>query len=193
MLQATTFASQRSIGMQDSRPGSATLPDGVDHIASRIGIWDRHASPIAFLLLGGLICLALLGFAGGQRSPWTSVDFGPVTLSVKTPTLIRNGEFFETDIRIAADERLEDATLAIDADLWRDMTINTMIPAPAEESFEAGEMRFSYGVLEAGRSLRVKIDGQINPPLFAGNKGSIAVYDGERLIGRQAIAIRVLP
>ena len=175
------------------RPDPRNLPDGVPAIDSHKGLWDRYASPLALLILGGLLFAAWLGVAGGQPSPRTHTDFGIAKLSVKTPTVIRNGEFFETDIRLTAAARLEDATLGVDADLWRDMTINTMIPAPAEESYDAGEMRFSYGPLEAGQTLRVKIDGQINPPLFAGNKGAIAVYDGDRLIGRQQIAIRVLP
>src|SRR3546814_1697109 len=63
------------------------------------------------------------------------------------------------------------------------MTVNTMIPAPAEESFEDGYFRFSYGPLDAGERLHVRIDGQINPPLFAGTRGEIAVFDGDRRVG----------
>ncbi|HEV7311888.1 MULTISPECIES: hypothetical protein [unclassified Sphingopyxis] len=168
-------------------------PDGITDPVDRAQFWDRHASPISFLILGSLVAAAVTGHFGGQPSPRVDADFGLARLSVLTPTVIRNGEFFETAIDIRADEPLTDATLAVEAGLWRDMTINTMIPAAAEEEYKNGEYRFSYGPLEAGETLSVKIDGQINPPLFAGNEGVIAVYDGERLLGRQVFRIKVLP
>jgi hypothetical protein len=168
-------------------------PDGVGEPIVRRGFWHHHASPITLLLLGTVLVLAFTGFAGGQPSPRSESNFGSAALSIKTPTIIRNGEFFETDIVIRAEAPIDDAVLAVDAGLWRDMTINTMIPAPADEEFKESAFRFSYGPLDAGETLRVKIDGQINPPLFAGTRGGIAIYDGERLIGRQPIRIRVLP
>lgn len=168
-------------------------PDGIAEPQARQRIWDRHASPISILLLGGVLALALAGFAGGQPSPTTAADFGAATLSVRTPAVIRNGEFFETEIRVTAAVPLEDVGIAVSPGLWRDMTINTMIPAAREESFAGGRFRFAYGELTAGGALTVKIDGQINPPLFAGNEGDIALYDGDRLIGRTRLRIKVLP
>lgn len=168
-------------------------PDGVGEPIVRRGLWHRHASPMTLLLLGTVLILACAGFAGGQPSLRSKSDFGSAALSIKTPTIIRNGEFFETDIIIRAAAPINDVVLAVDAGLWRDMTINTMIPAPAEEEFRGRAFRFSYGPLEAGETIRVKIDGQINPPLFAGTRGGIAIYDGERLIGRQLVRIKVLP
>src|SRR3546814_13491978 len=82
---------------------------------------------------------------------------------VKTPVIIRNGEFFETDLTLTAEAPLDDAVIAVTPALWHDMTVNTMIPAPAEESFKDGYFHFSYGPLDAGERLHVKIDGQINP------------------------------
>lgn len=92
-----------------------------------------------------------------------------------------------------ADRPLADATLAVSADLWRDMTINTMIPAPADEVLKSRSYRFAYGPLAAGDTLQVKIDGQINPPLFVGARGTIALYNGDDMSGRQPLRIRVFP
>lgn len=167
--------------------------EGLNPEASRTRIWDRHASPISILILGGLLLAAFLGFTGGQPSTPKSADFGDARLVVKTPTTIRNGEFFETDITLTAGVPIEDAIIAVAPTLWQDMTVNTMIPAPAEESFEDGLFHFSYGPLDAGDSVHVKIDGQINPPLFAGTKGEIAVFDGGRRIGTMPLRIKVLP
>lgn len=167
--------------------------EGLDARPSHQRLWDRHASPISILVLGGLLLAAGFGFAGGQPSPPRTADLGDARLTVKTPTIIRNGEFFETDITLTADVPLDDAVVAVSPALWHDMTVNTMIPAPAGESFKDGRFHFSYGPLAAGDSLHIKIDGQINPPLFAGTRGDIAVFDGSRRIGVMPLRIKVLP
>src|SRR3546814_7711339 len=110
-------------GLEDAKP-------------ARQRFWDRHASPISILILGSLLLAAVLGFAGGQPSPPRTADFGEARLTVKTPLIIRNGEFFETDLTLTAEAPLGDAVIAVTPSLWHDMTVNTMIPAPAEESFE---------------------------------------------------------
>lgn len=167
--------------------------EGLNPKASHTRIWDRHASPISILILGGLLLAAFLGFTGGQPSTPKSTDFGDMRLVVKTPTTIRNGEFFETDITLTARVPIGDAIIAVSPALWQDMTVNTMIPAPAEENFEDGLFHFSYGPLDAGDRLQVKIDGQINPPLFAGTRGDVVVFDGSRRIGTMPLRIKVLP
>src|SRR3546814_10184563 len=72
--------------------------------------WDRHASPISILILGSLLLAAVLGFTGGQPSPPRTADFGEARLMVKTPVIIRNGEFFETDLTLTAEARSEEHT-----------------------------------------------------------------------------------
>ncbi|MDK2761068.1 MAG: hypothetical protein KYX64_06880 [Sphingopyxis sp.] len=176
--------------MQDA----GRFPDGLDEKNLHGGhLFARHASPLSIILLGSLILLAMFDVAGGRPATPVMRDFGSATLTVETPTTLRNGEFFETRIAIRADADMDDAVLAFTPDLWRDMTINSTIPAAAEETFKEGLLRWSYGPLKAGETLRVKIDGQINPPLFAGNAGEVQLYDGDRRIGRLPMSIRVLP
>lgn len=191
--KATRLRVRRYLAMERDADEPTERPDGVGEPIVHRGLWQRHASPITLLMLGTVLALALAGFAGGQPSPRNESDFGSAALSIKTPAIIRNGEFFETDVIVRAVAPIDEAVLAVDAGLWRDMTINTMIPAPADEEFRDHSFRFSYGPLKAGEALRVKIDGQINPPLFAGTRGGIAIYDGKRLIGRQPLRIEVLP
>lgn len=169
--------------------------EAIEGVSAESGarIWDRHASPISILILGAILLAAGLGLTGGQPSPPRTAQFGEAQLTIKTPVTIRNGEFFETDITVVATAPLGDVTIAVSPSLWRDMTVNTMIPAPSEEKFEKGHFRFAYGPLNAGETLRVKIDGQINPPLFAGTSGEIGLFDGDRRIGSMPLQIRVLP
>jgi hypothetical protein len=174
--------------------GSLEFPDGIGNQHSEDqGRLARHASPLSILILGGLLLAAFLGAFGGGRARPLALDTGVARLTVTTPRTLRNGEFFETRIGVTAQADIADLVIAVRPELWRDMTINTMIPAASEETFKQDSYRFSYGPLKKGETLRMKIDGQINPPLFAGTKGEIAVLDGERPIGAIPFDIDVLP
>ncbi|MCR5870338.1 MULTISPECIES: hypothetical protein [unclassified Sphingomonas] len=170
----------------------STYPDGIDpaHAEPRGGAWRRW---IAVLLLAAIMLAALLGAFGGGKARPVIVESGAARLEIRTPRVIRNGEFFETHIRVTARAPVAKAVVAIDAGLWRDMTINTMIPAAGEESFKDGAFEFDFGPLKAGETLAIKIDGQINPPLLAGTRGRIALFDGERELATVPLAITVLP
>lgn len=169
-------------------------PDGLEasHAAPRGGL-HSHASLVSIFVLGTLMALALSGLlAGGRTTPW-AVDVPAARIVVQTPERLRNGEFFETRLSIVARTDIADATIAVPSSLWRDMTVNTMIPAPGKEEFKDGAFRFRYGALRAGDTLDVKIDGQINPPLTLGTTGEIALYDGDRRLGAVPLSIGVLP
>ena len=176
--------------MADAPP----CPDGIveRHINGDTGL-QRHASPLSILILGGLLALALAGVFGGGRSPIHRVTAPGADLSVATPTTLRNGIFFETRIVAVARRDLKDATIVLPPSLWRDLTINSMIPAAGKESFEDGAFRFGYGPLKAGETLTVKVDGQVNPPLTVGLKGDVGLYDGKTPVASVPMSLRVLP
>lgn len=180
-------------GLTDMRSGQtdqAEMPDGISQ--QNIGESPR-ANPIPLLLLATLLGLGLASVFGGQPSRVTHSMGNQTHLSVKVPHILRNGVFFETVIEVRADRQIEQLAIAVSDPLWRDMTINTMIPAASEESYKRGAHIFSFGKLEAGESFRFKIDGQINPPLFAGTRGEIAAFDGDRKLVATPVVMRVLP
>lgn len=176
--------------MQDT----GRFPDGLDEENLHGGrLFARHASPLSIIILGTLLVLALFDVAGGHPSTPIKRDLGAATLTVDTPTTLRNGEFFETRIDVRANADIDDAVIAMTPGLWRDMTINTTLPSPAEETFKKGLLRWSYGPMKSGETLHVKIDGQVNPPLLAGTSGSIMLYDGDRPLGQLPLSIKVFP
>ena len=176
----------RKNGMNMSKP----FPDGLSqrNIDSRGG-----AGWLAPVLLTALMAAGLAGMFGGQPSPVKQVAGQAVTLKVTAPDLLRNGLIFETTIEVRARQPVNDLVIAVSDTLWRDMTINSMIPAASEESYENGFRRFSFGELKPGDVFRFKIDGQINPPLTGGTSGVIAVFDGERKLTSTPISMKVLP
>ena len=173
--------------------GSA-FPDGLDqsHVDRGQG-WRSHASILSLVVLVALLGTAMTGMLGGQPSPVYRVEAPAVALTVKTPAILRNGMFFETEIGATPRRPIKALTIAVDRTLWKDFTVNTMIPAPADESFADGRFRFAYGPGEPGKAVVVKIDAQINPSLVGGTAGTVAVYDGDTLLAELPVRMQVRP
>jgi hypothetical protein len=173
---------------------AACFPDGIDasHAKALSGL-RAHASPLAFLILGALVAIATTGLLGGRSSPITVVSAPAASLEVKLARPLRSGLFFETRIRIVARRDIPKPVVGVDATLWRDLTINSHIPAAADESFKGGQYRFEYGALKTGDTLEIKIDGQTNPPLIGYLTGNITLLDGDTRLTETHLSIPVLP
>jgi hypothetical protein len=151
----------------------------------------RPATALPLLVFGSVIVLGLVGVLGHERR-WTAEANGS-GLEVHAPEIIRNGEFFEMRVAVEADAPIEELVIGVDASLWEDMTVNTMIPAASAESSEDAEFRFTYTRLEAGTPFLFKVDLQVNPDILLGNDGAVTVYDGDRELVALDIGITVLP
>lgn len=174
-------------------PRTPAYPQGIDEDHSNAKGWHKHANPGAVLGIGLFLGLALAGLFGGQPHPTRVTDTPSVIITTQFPEILRNGEFFEMRGTIRVKQAFKDLRLGISAPYWRDMTINSMVPAPVEESSENGTYIFSFGKMEAGDIFTIKIDGQINPPMFAGTKGKFTIYDGDAVKTVIPINLRVLP
>ena len=159
---------------------------------SRIPVHHRWMTPLTMLLLGSIVVFGLSGLAGGrdQRDTQRSAE---ATLVIEGPTVIRNGEYDEMLLTMQAHRPLTNLALEIDADYWRDLTINTMIPAPEAESVKDGVMRFEFGALDAGSTASFKFDAQVNPHRFGPSQGDFKLMDGDREIARLSRSLRVMP
>ncbi len=174
--------------------GDTDLPDGIDerHLASVRGL-RAHASPLAFIVLGATMAVAASGLLGGAPAPVTSVSAPAASLELKVARPLRSGLFFETRVRVTARRAITKPVIGVDASLWRDLTINSQVPAPAKESFKDGQYRFEYGPLKAGETLEVKIDGQTNPPLIGRVSGNVTLLDDDTPLTDAHLTIPVLP
>jgi hypothetical protein len=171
---------------------AAGLPDGIaaEHVRPAGG-WRRRASPLSLLALVAIVALGLSGLAGRERA-WVA-EGAAVELSVHASELIRSGEIFETRITVSATEAIAELVIGVDISLWRDMTVNTMIPAAADERSEAGRFLFSFGALEPGETFELKVDLQVNPDALGNNPGAVRILDGERELASVEVGIGVLP
>jgi hypothetical protein len=167
-------------------------PDGIDeeHVRPMAG-WRRHASPLALVVFGAVMVLGMAGLLG-READWRAEANG-ARLEVHTSEILRNGEFFEMRVSVEADEPITELVIGVDAALWEDMTVNTMIPAASDETSADGEFRFTFAELGAGTPFLMKIDLQVNPDIVAGNEGAVTLYDGEEPLAVTDVTITVLP
>lgn len=171
---------------------AAPPPDGIgEREIQPIEGWRRHASPSSLIVFGAVVTVALLGLLGHERT-WGAAGDG-ASLEVHMPEVIRNGEFFEMRLTVEAVRDIGALVVTVDQSLWEDITINTQIPAPAEEVSEDGVYRFTFGQLAAGTTFLFKIDGQVNPDIVGGNEGRITVLDGGRVLAGTTVTMGVLP
>jgi hypothetical protein len=171
---------------------TTALPDGIgDDNVAPLERWRRHASPLALVVFGAVVLLGLTGMLGHERD-WRA-EVGGTSLAVHAPETIRNGEFFEMRISVESDEPIDELGVGVATSLWEDMTVNTMIPAAAEEASQDGEFRFTFDRLEGGSVFELKVDLQVNPDIVGGNEGDITVYDGEDAVIEVSIGMAVLP
>ena len=177
-------------------PGGSELPcpDGIEDSSLETGgALHQYANPLSPIVLGTALILAIAGVFGGWPSPTQTSVSDAATLSVIMPRAIRNGEFFEARIQITPRVPVKKLVVGISPSIWRDITINSMIPAANSETSEDGLFRFTYGEAGAGTMFELKIDGQINPSLFAGTEGEIVVLDDRTALVRLPLLMRVMP
>ena len=174
-----------------SRP--AEPPDGIGpgHLEPHRGL-ARHASPASIVVLAALVVFGLSGLAG-SRSGTTDIANAAVELSVRAPSVVRNGEMLEAVIDVRPRRRIGKLVIGIEEGLWREVTVNSMVPAAAEESFEGGLFRFAFAAVEPGQSFVFKIDQQVNPALGGRNRGRVVVFDDKDRLAELPLELMVLP
>ena len=172
---------------------ASEAPDGIESDGIRQCRWQQHANPAALVLLALWLGVGLSGMVGGHANPVYVNETDDARVVVDFPEVLRNGELFEMRAGITAKTALQNPTLALSADYWRELTINSFMPTPVQESSTADEYRFTWDALEPGQTLRIKVDGQVNPQFYSFTSAQVALMDGERLVSRQDIQLRIWP
>jgi hypothetical protein len=154
-----------------------------------VELWARRT------LLAGLVVLAALALLNvfGQR-PVSSSAGGPAgTIEVSAPDAVRGGLFFQGVFTVRAERDLEQATIVL-ADGWLDsMHVNTIEPAPTEESSRDGELALGFGPLAAGETLVAHLQFQVNPTNVGRRSQAVALYDGTTPVARVDRTLTVFP
>jgi hypothetical protein len=156
----------------------------------RSGIWIRRG------VLALLTIFAGLGLANvfGQRPSTLRADVADAAISVYAPTAIRGGDFMQARFHITAKHDLKKAILKLDPGWAEGMSINTLEPAPVDETSDNGSLSFTLGRIPAGHSFIFFMQLQVNPTNVAWHRPQdVELDDGNKVIARLHRTINVFP
>jgi hypothetical protein len=172
-----------------------TLPHGLQRdrhvdLAGRRGEpWVRR---LVIAVLALVVVAALLGVAG-QRHGAVRAQAATAALTVDAPERVRGGLFFQGRIDIAARDRIGTPKIVLGEGWTEEMQLNTLEPAPAAESSNAGQLELEYDPLRTGDHLTIWMQFEVNPTGAGSRDRSVTLLDDERLIARAPAEITVLP
>ena len=176
-----------------SSPRALALPFGITpkHIAGRA--LSRWRTVISVVVLAAVMLLAFSGLLGGASSSRIEAKGNGLSGTLEYDPIVRSGNWFETSVTVRAASDVQDLTIAIDQGLWRQMSIDTMVPDAESAEARGGTYAYHFGPVKAGETFQLKLDGQIQPGLWCRQGGAIHIRDGERERIAFPVTLTVLP
>jgi len=152
-------------------------------------VWFRRG------LLTLIAVVPALGLANffGQRPSATEVSAPAATLTLSAPERVRGGLLFEAHFTIQAQSELKSAALVLHPDWLNGMTLNTLEPAPTDETSVNGALRLAFGQIPAGRRFDVFLQYQVNPTAVGERKQWVDLVDGESTVASIKRGLFIFP
>ena len=137
-------------------------------------VWVRRAGMV---VVAAIVVLALFNVFG--QAPGEATASSPAaTLTVLSPARVRGGLLFEARFTIVAHQELKQTALVLGRGWAEGMTINTLEPAPSQETSDNGRLSFQLGDIPAGQVFVFYMQFQVNP-VTVGSRSQLAeVLDG---------------
>lgn len=177
----------------DRRTTHPPAPTGIEppHLSPG-NVLSRHASPISLLVLSTVMAIGVSGLLGRPTTE-TTVHDAAAELAIDMPAAVRNGDSYETRIRIRAKQDIGKLQVEVSPALWREITVNSMMPSPASEDFRGGYFRFEFASVGAGDAFLLKVASQVNPRLLGSVSGHIRVLDDGVVLADAERTMKVFP
>jgi hypothetical protein len=150
------------------------------------------ARRLGYAVLLAVILLGLLNVFG-QRPSTKSADASAARLELYAPSHLRGGLLFMARFRITANQDLQKATLVLDPGWAESMTINTIEPAPTDETSDNGKLALTLGPIKAGDSFLLFMQFQVNPTNVGRRSQDVELRDGDTHIATIHRTVTVFP
>lgn len=178
-----------------SPPVRAPLPPSIDH-DRHVSLTGRGGEPwtrrVLLALVTAFVVAALLG-AFGQEDVTTVAATDAATLRVRGPDRVRGGLFFQVRIDVTARRAIAHPVLVFARGFNEQLQINTIEPAPVDESSQDGRMRLDYGRLQPGDALTVYMQFEVNPTNVGRRNQRLELRDGDGPLTAVDRTITVFP
>jgi hypothetical protein len=142
-----------------------------------------------------LAAVALLGLANvfGQHPSTVAAEGAAAKVQLYAPSHLRGGLLYMARFRVTAKQDLKKATLVLDPGWSESITINTIEPAPVDETSDNGRLSLELGSLPAGQSYVLFMDFQVNPTNVGRRSQDVELRDGDTHIATIDRTVNVFP
>jgi hypothetical protein len=147
---------------------------------------------IGYALIGAVAILGLFNVFGQQPSK-SRAHATAATFEVSAPSRLRGGLLYMARFRITAKQDLKKATLVLDPGWAENITINTIEPAPTDETSDNGRLSFELGPVPAGDTYALYMEFQVNPTNVGRHSQDVELRDGDRHIAAISRTATVFP
>jgi hypothetical protein len=137
-------------------------------------VWWRRA---ALLVIAAVPVLGLLSVFG-QHATSVTYRSPAASLLINSPTHLRGGLLFTTEIVITPRSPLSDARLYLDNGWFQAMSLNGVAPQPSDETAQGGWQIWDFGKIPAATVFHLWISWQTNPTNLGRHSQAVALYDG---------------
>jgi hypothetical protein len=177
--------------MADAAPDHIDLPRHRDWEGRR---YERILPNVLLALISLLPLLAVFNvFGQSEEIEKVANPDGVATMELSAPTKLRSGAIFQARFDIRAHRDIKDAVLVLDSGWMESMTLNSNVPAPAEETSRDGSVAFDIGEIPAGKLWRQYLQFQANPVNSGSQSQGVTLYDGDVPLLRINRELKVWP
>lgn len=170
-------------------PGPLERARHLDLEGRSLEVWARRAG-IAVLL--AILGIALAGMFGQRGKTWTAS--GPAaTIRLDAPGALRSGLMYQARFEIEALRPIERPLLVLQDGWLEGMTLNSLQPAPVDETERNGYLALGYARLDAGDTMTVFAELQANPTTTGRRAQAVLLEDGGEVVARIDREITVFP
>jgi hypothetical protein len=164
-------------------------PDPPRRRLGRDAPWLRRALLAVFALL----VVAVLAGAIGQ-APVRSTTVAPAArLVLSAPNRLRGGLLFQARIDVHAHTRIANPQLTLGPGWFEGMQVNTIEPQPSQESGSGDRVTLSYDTIDAGETLTVWLQFQVDPINVGRRNADVRLLDGTRTLAIVSHSLTILP
>ena len=146
------------------------------------------------LAVPALVVIAALLGVFGQESTRTVAAGEKAELSVEAPPHLRGGLLFQARFEIQARQAIAHPKLLLSRGWLEGMTLNTVAPTPPSESSSTEGLAMTFDPLDAGQTLVVWTEWQVNPTTSVGRRDQdVTLFDGPTRIAAAERTLTVFP
>ncbi len=129
--------------------------------------WGRRA------VTAVLVVFVLLAAANqfGQQPSTSRAATANASMTVSTPSRLREGLIFQTRVDLTAGRTLARPSLTLSGGWFDGVTLNSVQPSPMSQASAGPGVVFTFPTLPAGRRMTVWFEWSVNPPTVAWQRG----------------------